>query len=153
MPADSAIATNIASSIDEARRAGNLPGAAPPRAQPQASASGAAVSGEVRIAPQVAARLAPGDTVFVTARAAEGPRMPLAVQRLQGKDLPASFRLDDAMAMAPNMKLSGFAEVVISARISRSGQALPQSGDLESAPVPVKAGASGVIVTIDRVVP
>ena len=107
----------------------------------------------MRLAPALAARLAPGDTVFVTARAAQGPRMPLAVQRLQGKDLPANFRLDDAQAMAPNMKLSGFPEVVISARISRSGQALPQSGDLESAPVPVKSGASGVIVTIDRVVP
>ena len=107
----------------------------------------------MRLAPELATRLAPGDTVFVTARAAQGPRIPLAVQRLQGKELPASFRLDDALAMAPNMKLSGFAEVVISARVSRSGQALPQSGDLESAPVPVKSGASGVILTIDRVVP
>ena len=174
IPADSPLATNIAGSIDEARRLGNLPGApaqavapaqaaTPPPAAGGAAVSGAAVrgaavsgeavSGEVRLAPELATRLAPGDTVFVTARAAQGPRMPLAVQRLQGKELPASFRLDDALAMAPNMKLSGFAEVVISARVSRSGQALPQSGDLESAPVPVKSGASGVIVTIDRVVP
>ena len=164
IPADSPLATNIAGSIDEARRLGNLPAApaqaetSPPRAASGAAVSGAAVSGaavsgEVRLAPELATRLAPGDTVFVTARAAQGPRIPLAVQRLQGKELPASFRLDDALAMAPNMKLSGFAEVVISARVSRSGQALPQSGDLESAPVPVKSGASGVILTIDRVVP
>ena len=163
IPADSPLATNIAGSIDEARRLGNLPAApaqaetSPPRAASGAASgaavSGAAVSGEVRLAPELATRLAPGDTVFVTARAAQGPRIPLAVQRLQGKELPASFRLDDALAMAPNMKLSGFAEVVISARVSRSGQALPQSGDLESAPVPVKSGASGVILTIDRVVP
>ena len=173
IPADSPLATNIAGSIDEARRLGNLPAAPaqaatspPPAASGAASGaavsgaavsgaavSGAAVSGEVRLAPELATRLAPGDTVFVTARAAQGPRIPLAVQRLQGKELPASFRLDDALAMAPNMKLSGFAEVVVSARVSRSGQALPQSGDLESAPVPVKSGASGVILTIDRVVP
>ena len=154
VPADSPLATNIAASIDEARQLGKLPGA-PPQAtsRPPAAAAGNAVSGEVRIAPDIVKRLAPGDTVFVTARAAQGPRMPLAIQRFQGKDLPATFRLDDAQAMAPNMKLSDFPDVVISARVSRSGQALPQSGDLESTPVPVKSGASGVILTIDRVVP
>ena len=155
IPADAPLATNIAASIDEARRLGNLPGAAPQaEARAQApTATAASVSGEVRIAPELATRLAPGDTVFVTARAAQGPRIPLAVQRMQGKDLPSSFRLDDSLAMAPNMKLSGFPEVVITARVSRSGLAQPQSGDLESTPVPVKTGASGVIVTIERVVP
>jgi cytochrome c-type biogenesis protein CcmH len=107
----------------------------------------------LRLAPTLAQQVAPGDTVFVTARAAEGPRIPLAVKRLQVKDLPTAFRLDDSLAMAPNMKISAFPDVVITARVSRSGQATPQSGDLESTPLPTKNAASGLIVIIDRVVP
>jgi cytochrome c-type biogenesis protein CcmH len=91
--------------------------------------------------------------VFVFARAAEGPRMPLAILRKQVKDLPVEFALDDSMAMAPNMKLSSFAEVVVGARVSRSGNATPQSGDLEGLSRPVKVGASGVAVVIDNTLP
>jgi cytochrome c-type biogenesis protein CcmH len=57
------------------------------------------------------------------------------------------------MAMAPNLKLSGFAEVVVSARVSRSGNATPQSGDLQGLSKPVKVGATGVAVVIDTAVP
>jgi cytochrome c-type biogenesis protein CcmH len=116
-----------------------------------ASGAAGAVSGRVQIAPALAARVAPGDTLFVFARAAQGPRMPLAILRrtadLQGLD----FSLDDSMAMAPELRLSGFARVVIGARISRSGQATPQPGDLVGQSAAVAPGARGVQVLIDRV--
>jgi cytochrome c-type biogenesis protein CcmH len=79
--------------------------------------------------------------------------MPLAVLRKQVKDLPLEFALDDSMAMAPNLKLSGFAEVIVGARVSRSGNATPQSGDLQGVSRPVKVGAAGVAVVIDTAVP
>jgi cytochrome c-type biogenesis protein CcmH len=91
--------------------------------------------------------------VFVFARAADGPRMPLAIVRRQVKDLPFEFALDDSMAMAPNMKLSSFPEVVVGARISKSGNAMPQAGDLEGLSRPVKVGATGVAIVIDSAVP
>jgi cytochrome c-type biogenesis protein CcmH len=79
--------------------------------------------------------------------------MPLAILRKQVKDLPFEFALDDSMAMAPNMKLSSFPDVVIGARVSRSGKATPQSGDLEGLSKPVKVGATGVAVLIDSALP
>ncbi len=92
--------------------------------------------------------------MFVFARAASGPPMPLAVRRLTVKDLPQSVTLDDSMAMTPAMRLSAFPEVVIGARVSKSGQAMPQAGDLEGEAGPLKLdGTSRVSVTIDRVRP
>jgi cytochrome c-type biogenesis protein CcmH len=113
----------------------------------------ASISGTVRLSAELKVKVQPGDTLFVFARAAQGPRMPLAILKLEAKDLPASFSLDDSMAMSPQMKLSNFPEVVIGARISRSGNAMPQPGDLEGTSEPVKLGAKGVAVAINRVVP
>ena len=79
--------------------------------------------------------------------------MPLAIVRKQVKDLPYTFTLDDSTAMAPNMALSNFGEVVVGARISRSGQAMPQSGDLEGLSPPVKVGARNVAVVIETTIP
>jgi cytochrome c-type biogenesis protein CcmH len=111
------------------------------------------VQGTVRLDPAVAARAAPSDTVFVFARASEGPRMPLAVFKLQAKDLPAKFTLDDSLAMAPQFRLSNFKNVLVNARVSKSGSANPSAGDLEGKGVAVGLGARDVVVTIDRVVP
>jgi cytochrome c-type biogenesis protein CcmH len=111
------------------------------------------VAGTVSIGAALAAKTDADDTVFIFARPADGPRMPLAIVRKQVKDLPAAFSLDDAMAMSPQAKLSNFSDVVVGARISKSGQAAPQSGDLEGLSAPVKVGASGVAIVIDRVLP
>ncbi len=77
--------------------------------------------------------------------------MPLAVLRKQVRDLPVAFSLDDSMAMAPGLKLSGFSRVVVGARISRSGSATPQPGDLQGISAPVANDATGVAVVIDTV--
>jgi cytochrome c-type biogenesis protein CcmH len=135
------------------------PGAAPstaPSAAP-ANASAATTSvviiGTVSLAPALLARAAPTDTVFIFARAAEGPRMPLAIVKKQVSDLPFTFQLDDSMAMSPQMKLSNFADVVVGARISKSGQATPTAGDLTGQSAPLKLGGAAVSLVIDAVQP
>jgi cytochrome c-type biogenesis protein CcmH len=113
----------------------------------------AKVSGRVELSASLRAKASPEDTVFIFARAASGPRMPLAILRRQVKDLPTEFTLDDSMAMAPGMQLSAFPQVIVGARVSKSGGAMPVSGDLEGSSAEAKPGASGVTVVIDRVVP
>jgi cytochrome c-type biogenesis protein CcmH len=110
------------------------------------------ISGTVTLAPALADKAAPTDTVFIFARAVQGARMPLAVIRAQVKDLPIRYQLDDSMAMAPNAKLSGASQVIVSARISKSGNAIPQAGDLAGESTPVAPGATGVAVTISAAV-
>ena len=121
-------------------------------AQATASLAAPAVSGTVTLDPALAAQAAPGDTVFVFARAAGGGRMPLAVQRARVADLPLRFKLDDSMAMAPGMTVSSAKQVIVVARISKSGQATPSAGDLAGEAAPVAPGAANVAVRIDRVV-
>ena len=78
--------------------------------------------------------------------------MPLAVQRATVADLPLKFRLDDSMAMAPGMTLSSAPQVTISARVSKSGNAIPQPGDFAGQAAPVAPGATGMTIRIDSVV-
>ncbi|RLA10682.1 MAG: hypothetical protein DRQ59_11400 [Gammaproteobacteria bacterium] len=84
---------------------------------------------EVDITPKLKNRANPNDTVFVYARAAQGPPMPLAVKKLKLSDLPAAMVLSDSDAMVPSMKLSSFDQLILGARVSRSGNPVPQSGD------------------------
>jgi cytochrome c-type biogenesis protein CcmH len=152
-------AREVAANIDEARQLGGLKVAASVSPPAQADVKSTAVSGRasvdgtVALSRELAAKAGPTDTVFVFARAAEGPRMPLAVMRFQVKDLPAKFHLDDSMAMSPAAKLSNHPDVVIGARVSKSANATPQPGDLQGTSKPVKVGAAGVAVLIDQVVP
>jgi cytochrome c-type biogenesis protein CcmH len=152
VPPESEGARSIQASIDEARaRAGLL---APPASKPSVDEGGVArVGGLVTLAPELAAKAAPDDTLFVYARAAKGPPMPLAIQKLKVKDLPAAFALDDSMSMAPGMTISRFPEIVVMARVSKSGQATPQSGDLEGSVGPVKVGGTNLQIVIDKVRP
>ena len=148
VPADSDMADSIRDSIADAQQlVGGAVEAQPAPARAAASSAGT-VSGTVRLDPALAARVAPGDTVFVFARATEGPRVPLAVLRKQARELPVAFTLDDTMAMAPGMKLSAHARVVVGARVSKSGQPAPQPGDFEGLSAPVTVGATGVNVVI-----
>jgi cytochrome c-type biogenesis protein CcmH len=124
-----------------------------PAAGTQASAAGAAVSGSVSVAASVAPKMDRSAALFIFARAVNGPRMPLAVIRGTAAELPRDFTLDDSLAMAPSMKISGAEAVRIEARISRSGNAQPQPGDLVGTSEVVKPGARGVKIIIDKVVP
>jgi cytochrome c-type biogenesis protein CcmH len=115
---------------------------------------GASLTVQVTLDPNVAATAAPEDTVFIFARAAQGPRMPLAIVRTQVKDLPATVTLDDSMAMTPQMVLSKFDQVTVGARVSKSGGAMPVSGDLQGMVSPIDTQTSEPIrVTIDSKVP
>jgi cytochrome c-type biogenesis protein CcmH len=102
----------------------------------------------VTLSAALAKQAQPEDTVFVFARAATGSRMPLAILRKQVKDLPISFTLNDSMAMSPSNALSSVPQVIVGARISKSGNAMPQPGDLSGQTDPVKVGATGLKIEI-----
>ncbi len=125
-------------------------------AEPVAAADDAGTTIQVSVAldPALQDRVADGDVVYVFARAAQGPRMPLAIVRKSAGELPFTVALTDAMAMTPEMKLSSFPQVVVTARISKSGDAAAQSGDLTADGVPVDTAAGAdVQITIDGTVP
>lgn len=103
---------------------------------------GPSIQVSVEIQPDIVAEVQPDDVVFIFAQAAQGPPVPLAVIKKQVKDLPATFELDDSLAMVPNMKISAFNEVRVVARISRSGTAQQGSGDY--------FGQTGLIRTSDE---
>ncbi|MBX9812127.1 MAG: c-type cytochrome biogenesis protein CcmI [Burkholderiales bacterium] len=148
VPQDSEFARSVSASVAEARTLGKGSASAAPR-DANAAASKRGVSGVVKLAPELAAKVAPTDTVFIFARAAEGPRIPLAILRKQARELPVTFSLDDSMAMAPGASLSSFPQVVIGARVSKSANANPQPGDLQGVSAPIANSASGITVVID----
>ena len=160
-PPDSPIRQQAQAGVEEARKLAAEGGAVMP--VPQAangsasaaakSASKASVSGTVTLSAALRAKVSPEDTVFIFARAAEGGRMPLAILRKQVKDLPATFTLDDSMGMGqgPNQGLAQAQKVVVGARVSKSGQAMPQPGDLEGFSVAVPVGQTGIQVEISTV--
>jgi cytochrome c-type biogenesis protein CcmH len=111
------------------------------------------VTGVVKLDEKLYRQVNETDTVFVFARASEGPRMPLAVMRAQVKDLPLDFSLDDSMAINPAMTISKYPEVIVVARISRSGNATPQSGDVQGMSRILRVGLDEADVTINEVIP
>lgn len=119
---------------------------------PPVAAEAAAITGRVSLEPALRERAAPGDTLFIYARAADGPRMPVAILRKSANTLPLEFRLDDSLAMTPAARLSTSGAVVVEARISKSGTAAPAAGDLHGASGPVKPGARDVDIVINDVV-
>jgi len=161
----SEVIAQVQAQIAEARTRAGLPPApasAPVAAAPASSAapaaaavSGPAITIEIDITPELAARLAPTDVLYVFARPADGSRMPLAMQRLPGAKFPLTLTLDDSMGMMPQLKLSNADSVIVGARVSKSGVANPQSGDLEvlSAPLSPKAQRDTLKLVINSVVP
>lgn len=154
VPPESDIARSVMDSIGEAQGLAGQAAQAPMAtasapAAVAATAAGTEVAGTVELDAALRAKVADSDTVFIFARAVQGPRLPLAVLRKQVKDLPASFVLDDSMSMVPEAKLSGFPMVVVGARISKSGSATPSAGDFEGVTEPVRPGAKGLKIRID----
>ncbi|QQE90161.1 c-type cytochrome biogenesis protein CcmI [Azotobacter chroococcum] len=138
-PSRAAIVGGIARAREQA---GGTPESAPAVSQVELKVS-------VALAPELAGKVQPDDSVFVFARAVSGPPMPLAVERLRVADLPAQVALSDADAMMPQLRLSNFAEVQLVARVSRAGN--PTAGDWVGQLDAVNAKASGeYALTIDR---
>lgn len=113
----------------------------------------AVVKGTVRIDQAMIDNVSMTDTVFVFAKAVNGPRMPLAVLRREVREMPFEFELNDSMAMSPEAKLSGFRNVIVGARISTSGSAAASAGDLEGYSGVVEVGNDDdVTITIGQAV-
>ena len=161
-PSDNALVQRLSSSLQEARKLAGLPAQAAPlgaQTKPQANGAispvavgGPSVSGTVSLSPELRAQVGPEDTVFIFAKEAPNGRMPLAAERKQVKDLPYKFTLDDSKSMSPQGRLSGATQVVISARISKSGNAIAQSGDLQGQSAAVSLGAKDLRIDIREVV-
>nr|WP_239556745.1 tetratricopeptide repeat protein [Dyella flava] len=153
----SSVAQAVAQQIALAdARASGAPASAASSSQPSspANAPEPALRVKVALAPALKAKLAAGDTVFVYARAQNGPPMPLAVARLDARQLPTTVILTDAMSMLPSMKLSSMQQVFVGARISHSGEAVAQSGDLEGdAGVVAVDSKTPIKILIDKVHP
>lgn len=119
------------------------------RAQPSTPA--AAISGTVSIDARLLGRVTPDATLFIYAKAADSPGPPLAVMRTSASHWPVAFQLDDSMAMIPTRRLSQFDKVVIEARVSKSGQAMPVTGDFYArSPVLQTRPATRLALTIDH---
>jgi cytochrome c-type biogenesis protein CcmH len=103
----------------------------------------------VTISPKLKGKVSAGDTLFVTAKAPDGSGPPLAVWRYQGNDFPIEFRLDDSSAIMPGRTISQFAEVLVSAKISKSGSAEPAKGDILAAPVKTKLGNTTLAIELN----
>jgi len=128
----------------------------PPEASPATAAaspepastavSKASIKVRVELGPGMTGNFKPTDTLFIYARALQGPPMPLAAVRMQASDLPVDVTLDESMAMMPSMSLSKFPQVRISARISPSGNAIRQPGDLMGEMKPVTVGQTETVL-------
>lgn len=140
--------------IAQAQGEGSTLAPSPPPTQAADTPAQLALSVHVSLDPTLESQAQPTDTVFIFARAAEGPRMPLAIVRKQVRDLPVKVTLDDSMSMMPNMSLSSFPEVIVGARVSKSGNASPSSGDLQGHSGKIRTDASpDVRVLITDIVP
>lgn len=150
-PADNPeLARQMRAALDDARQRAGLPALKPQAAQGGVSinAGNSQITGTVTLSAQLSGKVSPDDTVFIYAKAAQGPKMPLAIIRKQVRDLPYKFELNDAMAMAPQFKLSGFSEVIVNARVSKTGDAMPQPGDWIGQSGTIKVGAHDVHIDI-----
>ncbi|HTM62240.1 MAG TPA: c-type cytochrome biogenesis protein CcmI [Burkholderiales bacterium] len=148
VPADSEDARMIASNVEEAKKLAGIGGGE----KPTVASAHPGVRGTVTLSAEMKKQAKADDMVFIFARAAEGPPMPLAVMRAKVGDLPLTFALNDSMAMAQGLNVSAFPRIVVTARVSKSGSAKPAPGDLQGASAPVANDASGVKVLIDTVV-
>lgn len=146
LPPDTEEARAITASIAEARNKGGL---APARA-PMISNQG--VSGQVGISSAIQSKVNAGDTLMVIARK-PGERMPVAVLKTAVTAFPISFVLNDSLAMSPTALISQLPEVSVEVRISKTGMAMPESGDLISAPQTIKVGTTNARLLIDQIRP
>jgi cytochrome c-type biogenesis protein CcmH len=152
-------ARQVQEALSEARERAGLPsvalGASRARgssAQDEAQAAVGAITGRVSLAAPLRSAAAADDTVFIYARSASGSKMPLAILRKRVADLPLAFTLDDSSAMSAGARLSSAGDVVVSARVSKSGSATPQPGDLQATNASVRVGTRDLQLEIAETV-
>ena len=145
-PNDAAFAQGLNASIAEAK---NL---LRPNS-PSASNPAQTLSGKVSISPGLQGQLSPSDVVFIYAKAIDGPRLPLAIIKSTAGQLPISFTLSDEQSMSPQFKLSQFNEVSLTARVSKTGNAIPEKGDLIGVIPKLKLGEKNIQLVIQNVQP
>ena len=148
LPPDSRTAERVAANLAQARSQATTRGTPDPGGDRTLAPE--AISGWVKLGDRTGRKPGPDETVFIYARMAEGPRAPLAVMKRRADELPFAFVLDDSLAMRTDHRLSRAGQVIVEARISRSGKATPSAGDLVGSSRPVPAGQRGLEITIDR---
>jgi len=120
----------------------------------QSAAVQQSIQVKVTLSPEFLNKVDPNTTLFIYARASEGPPMPLAVHKGLAKDLPITVTLDDSMAMMPQMSLSSFPKVIVGARLSSNGQPQGQSGDYEGYSDAIEVSTNPVVdILINSVKP
>jgi cytochrome c-type biogenesis protein CcmH len=155
LPPGSDDARMLQSAIDDVRAKSGIVAKLSPALAARAAApagQGGKLSGTVELDPALKGKAAPGDTVMIMAHL-PGTRMPLAVMRTRASELPLKFVLDDSLSMNPQSPLSAATEVEVEVRISKTGMAKPESGDLISQPQKVKVGTSGIALRVAQVRP
>jgi cytochrome c-type biogenesis protein CcmH len=144
LPPGSDEARAIATSIEEARSKGGLTNSP--------AVSGKTISGQIDLSPELKSKIKPGDMLMVIARQ-PGERMPVAVLKVPANKFPFSFVLDDSLAMNPNKRISQLAEVSVEVRISKTGMAKAESGDLLSTIQTVKLGSTKISILVNQIYP
>jgi len=150
IPADTDEARAIQGSITEARSKGGLSAPTPASNSNPAASSGKEIGGKIELSPELKTKIKPGDIVMVIARK-PGERMPVAVLKVPATDFPMSFTLSDALAMNPAAPLSQLTEASVEVRISKTGMAKPEAGDLISNAQTIKVGTKDARLLIDQV--
>jgi cytochrome c-type biogenesis protein CcmH len=153
LPPGSEDAQVIGANVAEVRTLLGKPAAPAEKVGSGKTAAAANIKGQVTLSAELSGKVGKGDLLMVVARPADGSRMPVAVLRVPAGKFPLDFTLDDSVAMSPDRPLSRFAEVIIEPRVSKSGQAIPQSGDLFGPAQTVKLGARGIVLKLDQVRP
>ena len=143
LPPNTDEARAIQGSIAEARTKGGL-------SAPAVAVSGKDIGGVVELSAELKSKVKPGDVLMIIARQ-PGERMPVAVLRESAGEFPVRFVLNDALAMNPNQPLSQLSEVSLEVRISKTGMAKPEAGDLLSSPQTVKVGTNQVHLIVNQV--
>jgi cytochrome c-type biogenesis protein CcmH len=154
IPPDSDEGRAIQGSIADARAKGGLAASAPlPDRAPTPSSgtpSGKVISGKIELSAELKSKVNSGDIVMVIARK-PGERMPVAVLRVPAGNFPMSFTLNDSLAMNPSAPLSQLTEASVEVRISKTGMAKPEAGDLISTTQSIQVGSKNIRLLVDQV--
>ena len=144
LPPNTDEARAIQGSIAEARSKGGLTTSVP------VASAGKGISGKIELSADLKSKIKSGDIVMVIARK-PGERMPVAVLKAPANDFPMSFILNDSLAMNPSAPLSQLSEASVEVRISKTGMAKPEVGDLISSVQTIKVGTTNVRLLVDQV--